>query len=203
MNQGIQVEQSTVVISEPLNSELTSQSCALSGESEVLSGGRWFVLHTLSRQEKALAADLLAMDIVHYLPLVSQIRHYGKRKVKKQVPLFPGYLFLRGSHDQAYQADRTGRVARLIEVVDQARLDRELSNLRKATVVAARTEFESYPYLEKGVYVEVRSGPLKGVEGMIEDRSRGGRLILQVEILGKATSLELDGALLERIEPGN
>jgi len=56
---------------------------------------------------------------------------------------------------------------------------------------------ELYPFLRVGVRVEVRSGPLRGLQGLIEDRTRRNRLVLQVNMLGKAASLEIDGALLD------
>ena len=46
----------------------------------------------------------------------------------------------------------------------------------------------------------MRAGPLQGVRGLIEDRTRRNRLILQVNILGQATSIEVDGNLLDVID---
>lgn len=160
---------------------------------------RWYVLHARSRQEKALAADLRAMDVPHYLPLVNSVRFYGKRKARVEMPLFPGYLFLLGEVDDAYRADRTGRLARVIPVPDQQGLERELQSLR--VVLESGAELDPYPYLQKGVWVELRSGPFRGARGLVEDRLRADRLILQVDVLGQATSLEIDGALLDVIEP--
>src|SRR5437667_9320849 len=92
----------------------------------------WHVLHTKSRQEKSLAADLAALKIDYFLPLVKQVKYYGNRKARVELPLFSGYVFLKGTVEQAYLADRTDRVAQIIKVADQAHLDWELSNLRKA-----------------------------------------------------------------------
>lgn len=160
--------------------------------------GEWFVLHTKSRQEKVVAADLAAMGIAHYLPLLTQVRFYGKRKATIEAPLFPGYVFLRGSADQAYAADRTKRIAQIIRVATQQQLDWELKNLHLA--LTRQAPLVPYPYLQKGIRVEVRSGPFRGLQGIIEDRLANQRLILQVDMLGQAVSLEMDGALLEPLE---
>ena len=162
------------------------------------SAGKWHVLHTKSRQEKALAEDLLALGIPHFLPLVRQVRYYGKRKSLAELPIFPGYLFLRGSLDDAYQADRTRRVARLIKVNDQTKIDWELRNIYVA--LSKDAPLAPYPFLSKGIRVEVRSGPFRGLQGVIEDVSKRGRLILRVETLGSALSLEIDGALLDPLD---
>jgi transcription antitermination factor NusG len=154
-------------------------------------------LHTKSRQEKLLADELHRMGIGHYLPLARQVRYYGKRKATVEIPLFPGYVFVRGSIDETYQSNRTHRVARIITVSDQVRLDWELKNLHLAHCNSAA--LNPYPYLRKGVRVEVRSGPFRGLQGFIEDVASGGRLILQVEMLGRAVSVEILGAALEPV----
>jgi transcription antitermination factor NusG len=159
--------------------------------------GFWHVLHTRSRQEKALTESLAAMGIAVFLPLVDVTRSYGRRRTLVELPLFPGYVFLKGQLEDAYVADRTKRVAHIIPVVDQEKLTWELRNLSMA--LNARAPLDPYPFLRKGVRVEVRSGPLAGIQGIIESRLKRDRLSLQVDVLGQATSLEIDGALLEVI----
>jgi len=161
------------------------------------SRGLWHVLHTMSRQEKALARDLAALAIAYYLPLIREVKYYGRRKAKVEAPLFAGYIFLRGTLEEAYAADRTGRVAGIIRVVDQEQLEWELVNLHKA--LSSGELLRRYPFLTKGVRVEVKSGPLRGLQGVIEDRLGRNRLILQVEMLGRGMSLEIEGSLLEAV----
>jgi transcription termination/antitermination protein NusG len=161
--------------------------------------GNWYVLHTMSRQEKALGTDLERLSVPFFLPLVWQVRYYGKRKQTVSEPLFPGYVFVRGSIDQAYSADRTGRVANVIRVSDQATINSELHSVAIAT--SLRVPLDPYPFLKNGVRVRVKSGPMAGMHGVVE--GRGGhwnRLVLQIQILGQAASLEIDGSLLELLE---
>ena len=160
--------------------------------------GRWHLIHTRSRQEKALSETLSAQGIAYFLPLANIARNYAGRRVHVELPLFPGYVFVKGSLEQAYVADRTKRVAGIIQVVDQEKISRELRNL--AVALASRVQLDPYPFLRVGVKVSVRCGPLAGLEGIIESRNRRDRLILQVDVLGQATSLEIDGAILDVIE---
>ncbi len=159
---------------------------------------RWHVLHTLARQEKALAKDLAARRIEHYLPLQNSVRYYGKRKLTSEVPVFPGYLFLHGSLDDAYTADRTKRVAKIIAVPDQQQLEAELAQIRRA--LEAGLTLIPYEKMTIGTMVEVTSGPLRGMIGEVEDHARPGRLILRVKTLGQAVSLDIEAALLERLD---
>jgi transcription antitermination factor NusG len=166
-----------------------------------LAGGnehQWRVLHVKSRQEKVLSDDLTAMGIPHYLPLIRRQRYYGNRRATVEMPLFSGYVFLRGTLEDAYRADRTKRLANVICVTDQRQIDWELRNIRLA--LANHASLDAHPFLTQGVRVRVQSGPLRGLEGVIEDRSKIGRLVLQVRMLGSASSLEIDGSLLELLE---
>lgn len=181
----------SVVHSVPTEQQLLERPRELFGDAS----GDWFVLHCKSRQEKALSDDLSAKGVPNYLPLLRQVRYHGRRKAMIEAPLFPGYLFLRGSIDQAYTADRTRRVASILKVPNQRQIDWELGNLwlalsREAPVI-------EFPYLQKGVRVEVRSGPFRGLQGIVEDRLVRQRILLQIDMLGRAVSVEIDGALLE------
>jgi transcription termination/antitermination protein NusG len=169
---------------------------SLRAESDPLE--RWHVLHTKSRQEKALASALSAMGCAYYLPLVERARYFGRRKARVEVPLFPGYLFLWGTFDQAYEADRTKRVAQVITVADQTTLEWEIRNIRLA--LARKAPLSPHPYLQKGVRVEVRCGPFRGLQGVVESRRGRDRLILQVDAFGRAVSLEIEESLLDRID---
>ncbi|HET6248229.1 MAG TPA: transcription termination/antitermination NusG family protein [Tepidisphaeraceae bacterium] len=160
--------------------------------------GDWFLLHTKSRQEKKLAEDLARIEVAHFLPLVEEIRFYGKRKFTVEEPLFPGYVFVRGTREQAFLADRTKRVARILDVKDQDKIEWELRNL--ATALSQSVPLQPYPYLQKGVKVEIKSGPMRGLQGLIDDRKGPHRLILAVEMLGRAVSLEVHGAMLQVVD---
>jgi transcription antitermination factor NusG len=160
--------------------------------------GEWFVLHTLSRQEKKLAEELQQLQIQHYLPLVQTIRYYGKRRFHVREPLFPGYVFLRGAASDAYGATRTERIAKVLSVKGQVQLNWELQNLFIALSNGSR--LDPFPFLKKGTLVEVKSGPLRGLQGLVESRINFDRLILQVEMLGRAMTMELHGALVDPLD---
>ena len=162
------------------------------------STGEWFVLHVKSRQEKALSRDLELACIPHFLPLVREAKYYGTRKALVHRPLFPGYLFIRSSLESAYrEANRSHRVAHVLRVSDQEQLDSDLRNLHLA--LSKRSSLDVYPFLRKGVRVVVRAGPFRGLQGVIHDLGNQNRIILQIEMLGRAASLEIDGALLDRM----
>jgi hypothetical protein len=77
---------------------------------------RWHVIHTRSRQEKALAQTLTAAGIEHFLPLIRRAKFCGHRKRLIEEPLFACYMFLHGPREATYLATATKRVANVINV---------------------------------------------------------------------------------------
>jgi len=158
----------------------------------------WHVLHTKARQEKALAQTLGAAGLEHYLPTIERATYHGRRRQVVVAPLFPSYVFLRGPLDATYFAVRTRRVANVIPVVDQARFERELAQIRR--VAEAGADLDPWEFLHTGRRVRVSAGPWKNLEGLVEDHPRPDRLVLQIDVLGQATSFEIDAGLLEPVD---
>ena len=167
-------------------------------EREEREARRWRVLHVRAQQEKVLAKEMGVMSIEHFLPLNNETRRAGRKKVRVQTPVFPGYLFINSTLDEAYRVDRTKRVVNILNVANQEQLAWELANLRKA--LQQKAPLRQHAFLKKGKRVSIRSGPFEGLEGVVEDRANSGRLILQVQVLGKATSLEIDMSLLDPLD---
>jgi transcription antitermination factor NusG len=157
----------------------------------------WFVLRTKSRQEKAVVAALESIGMLAWTPLVDRLRVYKRSKRRVQLPLFGGYVFCRGGLEQAWQGASSDRVAGLLEVHDQEQLHRELNDLRR--VLEVEQSMELYPFLREGREVRVKSGPMRGVEGIVDSRLGVNRLVLRIHTLGQSMSLEIDPSLLEPV----
>ncbi len=91
----------------------------------------WWVAYTKVRQEKRLAADLLARQIPFYLPLMNRRHLYQGRVVNSQVPLFCSYVFLFTDPRERLQSLSTNRVAHLIPVADGAQLHYDLKQVKR------------------------------------------------------------------------
>lgn len=163
--------------------------------------GDWFVLHCRPNQEQCVHDLLIAQQVYAYVPKMKQVRFYGKRKVKREIPLFAGYVFLKGCREDAYSVDRTRGIVQIIDPPDQQQLDWEIHNLKMALCLdAPLVECAS---LRVGTRVEVRAGPFKGMQGLIEANKKEDRVVLQVDMLGRAMSIEIDASLLDRVEDDN
>ena len=160
--------------------------------------GRWWLVHTKSRNEKALAGDLDTLRIDHFLPLVQVKRRYASRLWCADIPLFPGYLFMCGGDDEHYATLMTHRAAAVIRVVDQERLRTELRHVYLVTM--SREPVDLYPGLRRGRRCRVVRGSLAGLEGIVLRRRGSCRIYVGVEALGQSAELEIDPSLVEPID---
>lgn len=158
-------------------------------------GGDWFVLRVKSRQEKVLHADLRARDLHSFLPLVEQSRVYGHRKSKVQLPLFPGYVFLKGQKDDAYTADRTRKVVNILDVPGQDELAWQLASVE--ALVNSGASIAELKSIVVGTPVEVRTGQFRGFQGVVESLKNPKQLVVQIDYMHRALSLQIDACEVE------
>jgi transcriptional antiterminator RfaH len=160
--------------------------------------GQWWVVHTKSRNEKALAHDLIGRKISYFLPMSWKVRRKSRRTTRSLLPLFSGYLFFCGQENDRVELLRTDRVANLIEVKDQQRLVKELQQIEQA--LGAGVPVTPHKYLKEGRKCRVVAGPLMGLEGVVAKARGATRLLLQVDMLGQAASVEIDVDMIEPVD---
>jgi len=163
-----------------------------------LLAGPWFVCHTRSRNEKALAADLSRIGVPHFLPVVRHRREHFGRVRRVDMPLFPGYVFICGDRQARDCAVRTNRIANILDVSDQEQLRSDLSRIYR--VVNGDEPVDLHPRLQRGARCRVRRGTLAGLEGTVLRRPGPWRVYVGVEFLGQSAELEIDSELLELID---
>lgn len=162
--------------------------------------GQWWVAHTRPRNEKALAFDLRARGVFHYLPLCVRVSHSKAtgRVSRSIVPVFPGYVFINGVDADRQTALTTNRIANTLAVPDEARLLGELRHVQQ--LLSAQADFDWEPKIEVGQWVRVVAGPLVGVEGVVCRRMSKMRLALNVRMLSQAVVVEVARDMLEKID---
>jgi transcriptional antiterminator RfaH len=160
--------------------------------------GQWWVVHTRSRNEKALARDLIHRNISYFLPMSWKVRRRSRRTIRSFLPLFSGYLFFCGQEDQRIELLRTNRVANIIKVKDQQKLIKELVQIDQA--LRAGAPLVPHKYIKAGQRCRVIAGPLIGLEGIVVKTKSATRLVLQIDILGQAASVEIDIDMIEVLD---
>ena len=160
--------------------------------------GQWWVVHTRSRNEKALAQDLISKDISYFLPMSWKVSRKSRRTTRSLLPLFNGYLFFCGKENDRVELLKTNRVAHLIEVDDQQKLLDELVQVNQALQSGA--PLTPHNYIKTGKRCRVIAGPLMGLEGIVVRSNNAVRLVLQIDILGQAASVEIDVDMIEVLD---
>jgi len=159
--------------------------------------GRWWVAHTRSRQEKALARDLHDRGVGYFLPMQSRTIVSGGRRRRVQKPFFPSYVFVCEGDDDRDAILKTNRVCQLMPVCDPKAMLAELSAIRG--VLSDGAVIQHLPNLVEGSRCRVISGPLRGIEGPVV-RIRGrSSIFLRLTVIGQGALVEIDPDLLEPV----
>jgi transcriptional antiterminator RfaH len=154
----------------------------------------WWVLHTRPRAEKSLARQFMARNLSFFLPLYQhQWRNRG-RLFRAHVPLFPGYIFLRGDGETRRSALETNQVVRTLPVPDTVQLRSDL--VRVYRMMQAGMLLAPEEQLQPGAAVEIIAGPLAGLEGKIIQRGKQMRFFVEVQLLQRGVSVEIEGWMI-------
>lgn len=154
----------------------------------------WWVAYVRSRQEKALARYASSHGIAFYLPQVEQRIRRSGRWFRSFLPLFPGYIFFRGSRQDRRTSLGSDLIVEILEVTDQEQLERELLQLHSlqragATLVPLRDVAPGDP-------VRITEGPFRGYAGVVLREKGKLRLIVAVSMLRRAVAVEFDRQVL-------
>jgi transcription antitermination factor NusG len=150
----------------------------------------WRVAYVRSRQEKELARHLLQHAVPFYLPLAEKRVRRAGRQLVSHLPLFPGYVFFRGTSLERRTALASDRIVSVLEVCDQTLLDTELRSLWRLQESGA--PLVPVPYLGPGAAVEVIEGPFRGLSGTVLREKGRTRLVVSVTLLRQSVATELE-----------
>ncbi len=159
-----------------------------------LPGDPWYAIWTRSRHEQVVREQLQTKGYETFLPTITKWSRWKDRKKKVDWPLFPGYCFVRFDGRERLPILKCTGVVSIVsfdnEVVPIP--DAEIDAVRR--VVESDLQFDPCPLIREGAMVEVVHGPLKGVVGRLIRKGAHARLMLAVDLIGQAVSVEVDAA---------
>ncbi len=163
----------------------------------------WYAIWTRSNCERLVAQQLAAKGFAPFLPEMSaRSKRQGKSHVV-QVPMFPGYLFLRHVIEKSSYIEilKARGIVRILEGGWN-----RLTPVAPEEVDAIQRLIESgvpvfpHAYFRQGDRVRVVEGPLTGVEGVfLRDKPTKGRLVVSVNLLQTSVAVEVDAAFVEAL----
>jgi transcription antitermination factor NusG len=162
-------------------------------------GQPWYAAYTCANHEKRVAEQLGLAGVEHFLPLYESLRKWKDRRKRLEVPLFPGYIFVRLPVQERLRVLGIPSVVRLVGFsgLPYALPDREIEALRNVLWCRLRAEPHTYPGV--GRRVRVIRGPLEGVEGTLVRRKGRVRLVLSIDLIRQSAAVEVDSTDVEPI----
>lgn len=163
---------------------------------------QWSALHTRYQHERKVEALLTAKGFETFLPTYESVRRWKDRTKKISEALFPGYLFVADVSERRLQVMTTPGVCAIVCVAGTPATipGHEIDAIRKC--VSDPAKVAPHPCLRGGDSVEVQSGPLAGVAGILVRMKDSCRLVVSVEILGRAAAVEIDASCVRKINWG-
>lgn len=152
---------------------------------------RWYAAYTRSRHEKTVAEITQRKSIETFLPLYDVVRRWRNGNHRVQLPLFPGYAFVRIALQHRQEVLKVPGVVCLVGFngTPIALPDEEVERLRQA--FSRGLKAAPHPYLTVGQRVRVTAGPLVGLQGILERRKGALRVILSIESIQRSIRVEL------------
>jgi transcription antitermination factor NusG len=176
------------------------QSAVVSLEHErAMSQAWWYAGYTCANHEKRVAAELAAREVEHFLPMYSSVRRWKDRRVTLELPLFPGYVFVRLALRDRMRVVQIPSVVRLVGFggLPTALPDTEMEIMRGGLSQSLRVE--PHPFLAVGRRVRITGGPFAGLEGVLKRKKSSLRVVVSLELIQRSVAVDVDAADVEGV----
>ena len=159
----------------------------------------WFAAYTRQKHEKKVQKHAEVQEIETFLPLYHTV-HRWRNGVTKELtlPLFPGYIFVRFDFNKRVQVLRVPGILHLVGLGSNSTplADAQIEQLK--TLVSTK-KVEPHPFIKTGDRVQIKFGPLSGIEGIVVRKKGTWRFIISVDFIQRSVSLEIPAADVEQI----
>lgn len=159
--------------------------------SEIKNNKYWFALYTKVNQEIKAAEKLNHLQIDNYLPLVSRIRQWSDRKKIIREPVLRNYIFINADEKQRQEALQIPHIVRCIFENGKPAIIPEWQIENFKITVESECNYIVYNGIIPGQKVEIMSGPLKGVTGVVKSQTDKLSLVVGIELLNRSIIVEL------------
>jgi transcription antitermination factor NusG len=153
----------------------------------------WYAAYTTANHEKRVAEQLAVRSVEHFLPQYASVRRWKDRRVRLELPLFPGYVFVRLALRDRLQVLKIPGVAKLVGFNGTLpQLYRRKKSPRCERVWQCGVRAEPHPCLIAGRRIRIKAGPLTGLEGILLRRKGNVQVVLSVDLLQRSISIGMD-----------
>ncbi len=154
----------------------------------------WHVIYVKSHYEFITAAELIRKGIEAYLPAIRKVRQWKDRKKLIDYPLFPGYVFVQvPAYPGAFlEVLKTRGVVTFVSLeagTPTPVADEEIDTLKILT--ESSRNIDVYPELREGMRIRMKSGPLKGAQGVLSKKEDEIMFLVNIELLGRSVAVRV------------
>ncbi|MBA4366690.1 MAG: transcriptional antiterminator [Desulfobacterium sp.] len=154
----------------------------------------WYVLHTKSRFENVVKEGLEKKSFQAFLPKIRVRSKRRDRKLMIQVPLFPGYLFVRTDLNPPEHLEivKTAGVVRFVGNASGPLSVYEETIESLKIMVMGGEEIITGARFKKGDKIVVVNGPFVGIIGEFVQYRGQGRVVVNIDALGQFAAVNVD-----------
>jgi len=153
----------------------------------------WHAVYIKSRAEKKAEAELQFKEIECFLPLQRKLRQWSDRKKWVEMPLIPGYLFVRTNNKDHITVLQSNYILSYVRFEGKAAIipENQIEYL-KLMLKQDNTEIEiTQENFEPGQLIEVIAGPLIGLQGKLIRTNGKDKLAIELIQLGYSALIEI------------
>lgn len=152
----------------------------------------WYALYVRSRTEKKVAIELAGADIDFYLPLEKRLRQWSDRKKWVEEPLFRSYIFVHITQREYYKVLQTRGAVKYISFEGKAvSVPPQQIDAIKIYLTEIDPVLNKNQVWDEGKEVEVMSGNLIGLKGILIKANGKNRVKVEIEVVGSAIILNI------------
>ena len=161
----------------------------------------WFALRVRSHHERVAALHLRDRGFEEFSPAFKAERQWSDRKKQIDQFLFPGYVFCRLNPEDRLPVLTIPGAVGLVGFGKGpiAIPENEIESVRK--MVGAGLLVGPWPFIAAGQSVVIERGPLRGVEGVLQEIKKGFRLTVSVNLLQRSVCAEVDRSWIRPVSP--
>jgi len=151
----------------------------------------WYIVYTIPKGEKKADLKLKQMGFTSFLPLHTIIRQWSDRKKKLEVPLFPNYIFVHTTLNKRFDVLQVRELMRFVAFGGEFATvpDSIIDSLKR--ILDTDLEISNERFYQQGMKVKILHGHLSGMEGVLLRKNGKDRLVLQIDALKQAISVEI------------
>lgn len=163
----------------------------------------WFALLTRSNFEQIVYTHIVKKKIEVFLPKTKQKSRRKDRNLMIEVPLFPGYVFVKSTvnpDDQLNILKTIGAVKLLGNRFGPVPVPgAQIESLKILTSANTDLITGTNIRIKKGDPVIILEGPMAGVKGEFTRYKGKGRVVIKIEVLGQYAGVEAEKDTVEKL----